>query len=160
MKNVLSVLVALAFALSLSAVALAQEKGAATKPAGPSATAPQKAADPVKEAAPAKKAAKKAKAHQITGTVEAIDAAAGTLTVKGKRATLSLKAGEKAKLDGIKKGDKVLVRYTGDTAVSVKKVKGAAMKSRTKKAAKKKGEAKKEEPMKKDAAAAPPAEKK
>ncbi len=156
MKNVLSVLVALAFALSLSAVALAQEKGAATKPAGPSATAPQKAGDPAKEAAPAKKAAaKKAKAHQITGTVEAIDAAAGTLTVKGRRATLRVKAGEKVKLGGIKKGDKVLVRYKGDTASSVKKVKGT-----TKKTATKKSHPKKEKPMAKEAAPAQPMEKK
>ncbi|MGB3398718.1 MAG: hypothetical protein WBA34_00945 [Candidatus Deferrimicrobiaceae bacterium] len=146
MKKLVSVLVALMFALSLAAVAVA-----ADKPASAPAAAPAKKAE-------AKKAPK---AHQITGMVEAVDAAAGTLTVKGKKESVSLKAGEKVKLDGIAAGEKVLVTYSGDTASSVKKV--AATKAAPKKAAKKEAPAKMVEPMKKEiapAATTAPAEKK
>lgn len=129
MRKLVSVLMAFAFALSLVSVAAAEEKKAepmkAAEAAAPAKAEPMKAAEPAKAApAPAKKAvAKKApKAHQLTGTVEAVDAAAGTLTVKGKKDTVDLKAGKKVNLDKIAVGDKVLVIYSGDTASSVKKV--------------------------------------
>jgi len=107
MQKPLSVLMAFAFALSLATVALAETK-----------------AEPMKAAPAMKTEAKKAKSHQITGIVEAVDDAAGTLTVKGKKASVSLKAGDEVKLAKIRVGDKVLVKYTGDTASSVKKVSG------------------------------------
>lgn len=87
MKRLFSVFVALVFALSLAAAALAETK-----------------------------------AHQITGTIEAIDAAAGTLTVQGRKGSVNLKAGEKVQLEGINTGDKVRVKYADDTASSVKRV--------------------------------------
>ena len=118
MKKLLSVIVAAAFALSLAAVVVAAEKPAAAPAAAP-ATAPAKAA-PAK-AEPTKKAAK-AKSHRVTGTIESLDAAAGTFSVKGKKETVGLKAGEKVKLDGFAVGDKVLVKYSEGTASSVKKV--------------------------------------
>ncbi len=107
---------------------------------------------PAKAAVPAKAAKKAAKAIPLTGTVEAVDVAAGTFTVKGKKESVDLKAGEKVKLEGISVGDKVTVSYKGDTASSVKKVPA-------KKAAKKEAPAKVAEPMKKEMTppAAPPA---
>ncbi len=129
MKKLLSVIVAVAFALSLAAVVVAAEKPAA---------APAKA-EPAK-AEPAKKAAK-VKSHRVTGTIESLDAAAGTFSVKGKKETVNLKAGEKVKLADFAVGDKVLVKYSEGTASSVKKVtekKKAAHKAMKKEAAPKK----------------------
>jgi len=56
----------------------------------------------------------------VTGTIEALDAAAGTFTVNGKKGNVDLKAGKKVKLGGFKVGDKVVVKYAGGTASSVK----------------------------------------
>lgn len=105
MQKPLSVLMAFAFALSLATVALAETK-----------------AEPMKAAPAMKTEAKKAKSHQITGIVEAVDTAAGTLTVKGKKQSVSLKASDEVKLAKIHVGEKVLVHYRGDTAYSLKKV--------------------------------------
>lgn len=151
MRKLLAVFVAALFALSVAGLALAAEE----KKAAPAA--PAKAAEPAKPAAEKKeapKAEKKAKPKFVTGTIEALDAAAGTLTVKGKKESVSLKAGEKVKLEGFKVGDKVTVKYSGDTALSV-------MKPKAKKgaAAKPAGEEKKAEPAT-PAAPAKPAEKK
>ena len=71
----------------------------------------------------AKKSAKKAKGQKVSGTIEALDVAAGTFTVKGKKGNVDLKAGEKVKLDSFKVGDKVYVKYADGTASSVKGVK-------------------------------------
>jgi len=124
MNRLVSVFAAFALVLSLAAVAAAEEKKAEPMKA-PEAAAPAKAAEPAPAAkAPAKKmAAKKSpKAHRLTGTVEAVDPSAGTLSVKGKKGSVALKAGEKVNLDRIAVGDKVLVLYSGDTATSVKMV--------------------------------------
>ena len=140
MKKIFTVVMAVAFAFSVAGFAVAADNAA--KPA--------KAAE--KSATAAEKSAKKAKGQKVSGTIEALDAAAGTFTVKGKKGNVDLKAGEKVKLDSFKVGDKVDVKYADGTASSVKAVKAA-------KAAKKaepKGEAK---PMveKKAAPAAAPA---
>ncbi len=121
MKRLVSLCAVFALVLSLAAVAAAEEKKA--EPMKATAAAPAAAAEPAKKA-PAKTAAakKSPKAHQLTGTVEAVDAAAGTLSVSGKKGSVSLKAGEKVSLDKIAVGDKVLVIYSGDTASSVKMV--------------------------------------
>lgn len=123
MKKLLSVGVALAFAVSLATVT------SAGKMAGPAksveqAQAPGKSTGAVRHAEPAKKAVvgKKAKRRQITGVVKAIDENAGTLTVQGRKGSVSLKAGEKVKLEGIMVGDRVLSKYSGGTASSVKKI--------------------------------------
>lgn len=123
MKKLLSVGVALAFVVSLATVA------SAGRMAGPAksveqAQAPGKSAGPVKQSGSAKKAVagKGAKRRQITGVVKAIDENAGTLTVQGRRGSVSLKVGEKVKLEGIMVGDRVLSMYSGGTASSVRKI--------------------------------------
>jgi hypothetical protein len=153
MKKLFSVLVALTFVLSLAAVAVAADKPASAAPAAE----PAKAAVPAKPEPAKKMEGKKEKSHQITGIVEAVDDAAGTLTVKGKKGSANLKAGEKVTLAKIKVGDKVLVNYSGDTASSVKKV---AEKKATPRKTAKKSQPKMAEPAKKEMApaeTAPPA---
>lgn len=84
----------------------------------------------------------KVKVKQITGEAAAVDAATKTLTVKGKKAEVTVTADEKALAD-IKVGDKVVVKYTEQDGKNVaKSVKKAAAK------AEKKGEGKKAEPAK------------
>ena len=127
MKRFFALFVAVVFALSLASVAVAAQHEKKAEPA--------KAAEPAKkDAAPAKaepakkEAAKKAKAKVVTGTVEAVDAAAGTFSVKGKKETVALKAGEKVKLDGFKVGDKVTATYSEGVASKVVAAKKAAPK--------------------------------
>lgn len=107
MKRVIALIVAMLFVLSVAGFALAAEK----KEAAPAEK---------KEAAPAEKKAP-AKVKQVTGEVTAIDAAAKTLTVKGKAGDVALTADdkttvkigkEKKALGDVKVGDKVTVRYT------------------------------------------------
>ncbi|MBW6505052.1 hypothetical protein K0B90_12400 [bacterium] len=78
---------------------------------------------PVAGFAAAAENAVKAKARLVSGTVEAIDAAAGTFTVKGRKGNVNLMAGEKVKLGDVEVGDKVVVKYADGTASSVKAVK-------------------------------------
>jgi hypothetical protein len=145
MKKIFTVVMAVAFVFSVAGFAVAADNAVKAAPA-------MKEAAPAAEKAPMAKKAAKPKAQQVTGTIEALDAAAGTFSVKGKKGNVDLKAGEKFKLGDFKVGDKVVVKYADGTASSVKAVKAA-------KAAKKaepKGEAK---PMveKKAAPAAAPA---
>ena len=108
MKTLFSVLVALTFSLAIVAGSPAETKAAPAKP-------PE----------PAKKTeAGKEKSHQFTGIVDSVDAAAGTLMVRGKKESLRLKVSDEVSLEKIQVGDKVFVKYTGDTASSVKKVSG------------------------------------
>ncbi len=125
MKKLFSVGIAMVFAVSLTTVASAGWM------AGPAKSVEQaqvavagKSARSGTQAEPARKAVagKGAKRRQITGIVKAIDENAGTLTVKGRKGSVSLKAGEKVKLDGIMVGDKVLTMYSGGTASSVRKI--------------------------------------
>lgn len=111
MKRLFSAFVVLTFSLSLAAVALAETMAGPAKPAGQAHAASH-----------ARAAGKKPDTHQITGTVSAIDADAGTLTVKGRRRSVSLKAGENVVLGGINAGDRVVVKYKGDTATRIKEV--------------------------------------
>jgi hypothetical protein len=117
-----------AFALSLAVMAVAADE----KKAAPAA--PAKAAEP-----PKKEEVKKAKPKVVTGMVEALDAKAGTFSVKGKKETVQLKAGEKVKLDGFKIGDKVTATYSDGVASKVV----AARKFAPKKEGELKGELKK-----------------
>ena len=92
MKKILALIVALMFAFSLTA-AFAADKVTETK------------------AAPAKEAKKSAaKKHQLTGEVKAVDAAAATVTIKGKK-EMTFSADEKM-LKDVKVGDKIVVTYT------------------------------------------------
>ena len=146
MKKIFTVVMAVAFAFSVAGFAVAAEKAAAPA-AEKSATSAEKSAvsaeksatSAEKSAKEAKKSAKAAKGQKVSGTIEALDVAAGTLTVKGKKGNVDLKAGEKVKLDSFKVGDKVYVKYVDGTASSVKGVKatGRATKKAVKKAAEK-----------------------
>jgi hypothetical protein len=128
MKKFFAMFMTVAFALSLAVMAVAADE----KKAAPAA--PAKAAEP-----PKKEEVKKAKPKVVTGMVEALDAKAGTFSVKGKKETVQLKAGEKVKLDGFKIGDKVTATYSDGVASKVV----AARKFAPKKEGELKGELKK-----------------
>jgi len=146
MKKLFSMFVAVAFALSMVGVAFAADPAAKPAAGGqdPAAVKKGEQAAPAATSAPATQSgteksvvggqdpkaekkgeqAAKSKTQQVTGTIEALDAAAGTFTVKGKTGTLDLKAGKKVKLTGFKVGDKVDVKYADGPASSVKAVTG------------------------------------
>jgi Cu/Ag efflux protein CusF len=134
MKKILAVVMALVFALTVTA-AFAEQPAA--KPAEPA----KKAEKPAKE-----------KVKQITGEVKAIDTVGKTITVKSKKQELTIAVTDE-QIKDVKAGDKLVVKYTEKdgkaTAESVKKVAAKA---------EKKGEAKKE--VKKEEKKAEPAEKK
>lgn len=73
-----------------------------------------------------KTTAKKASVMHATGTVTEVDATANTITIQGKKSTMTFTAGSKVKVADIAKDSKVTVTYTksGDklTASSVKAV--------------------------------------
>ena len=125
MKRIFAVVMAVAFVFSVAGFAVAAEKAAAPAAEKSAVSAEKSATAADKSATDAKKSAKKAKSTKVTGTVEALDAAAGTFTVKGKKGNVDLKAGEKVTLGDFKVGDKVVVKYADGTASSVKAVKAA-----------------------------------
>ena len=136
MKKIFTVVMAVAFAFSVAGFAVAADNAAkpakaaekAATSAEKSATSAEKSATEAKKSATEAKKAAKPKAQQVTGTIEAVDAAAGTFTVKGKKGNVDLKAGDKVKLGDFKVGDKVVVKYADGTASSVKAVKAAKAK--------------------------------
>ena len=150
MKKMFAVAMAVAFVFAVSCFAVAAEKAAAPAVA----PAAEKAAPTAeKKTAPmAEKKTAKPKAQLLTGTVEGLDAAAGTFSVKGRKGNVVLKAGEKVKLGDFKIGDKVVVKHADGTASSVKAVKAPKAKK-----AEPKAEAK---PMAEPKSDAKPAEKK
>jgi len=112
MRKRFSLLAAAAIALSVVAGGCAKEK------------APSQPEPPNKEAVgKEKKAAPKAGLKWFTGTIETLDAASGTLTLKGPKGTMEFKADGSAKkdLDGMDIGDKVIVKHTGEIAHSIVK---------------------------------------
>ena len=125
MKQLFSAGMAVVFAVSIATVASAgsaaapvkSEKQAQVAVSGKSARA-ETTADPAGKAV----TGKGAKRRQITGVVKAIDENAGTLTVEGRKGSVSLKATEKVNLEGIVVGDRVLTKYSGGTASSVRKI--------------------------------------
>ncbi|MCL4476076.1 MAG: hypothetical protein M1508_07615 [Nitrospirae bacterium] len=151
MKKVIAIVVSVLFVLSIAGLSFAAEQKAA-----PAAPAEKKEAAPAKkEMAPAKAEEKKAekkkapaKVKQVTGEVVAVDAAAKTLTVKGKKGEVALTVEEKAaaKLADVKMGDKVTVKYKEVDGKNV------ATSVAAKKAAAKKTEKKEMAPAKKEAA--------
>ncbi len=102
MKRYLALIVAILFVFAVSSVAIAVEKPAA-KPADPAAPADKPKAD--------EKKAEKPKVKQVTGEVAAVDAAAKSITVKGKKADVTLTADPKLLAD-VKVGDKVTAKFT------------------------------------------------
>ena len=129
MKNMIKVLVVALTTLSFSALGFAQ-----TKPATP--------ATPATPAAPAEKKtetkSEKAKTHQATGELTALDAKAGTFEVKQNDKELKLSATSKSAKDALAKlkvGDMVKVSYTEkDGKMIASSVKAEAKKATEKKA--------------------------
>ena len=113
MKKIFTVVMAVAFAFSVVGFAVAADNAVKAAPAAEKASKP------------------KAKAVTGTGTIEALDAAAGTMTMKGKKGSVDLKAGKNVKLDSFKVGDTVSVTYADGTASSVKAVKGKKTTTKT-----------------------------
>ena len=59
----------------------------------------------------------------FTGTIETLDAAAGTLTLKGPKGERRFQVREKVKeqLDGLNIGEKVIVKHVDEIALSIVK---------------------------------------
>ena len=126
MKNMIKILVVALTTLSFSTLGFAQ-----AKPATP--------ATPATPAAPAtEKKSEKAKTHQATGEVTALDAKAGTFEVKEKDKEIKLNADSKSAKDSLEKlkvGDMVRVSYTEkDGKMTASSVKAEAKKATEKKA--------------------------
>lgn len=70
-----------------------------------------------------KKAAPKPRVKLFTGAIEALDVAAGTLTLKGPKGEMRFHAHEKVKdqLDDLDIGDKVIVKHVDMIALSIVK---------------------------------------
>jgi hypothetical protein len=149
MKKAIAVVLSVMFVFALTTATFAAEKKEMTEK---------------KEMAAEKKAEKKKVAHkQITGEVTAVDAKANTITVKSKKAEVTVTVDDKTKfmpkgktIADVAAGEKVMVKYTEaegtNTAKSVKVMAKMATK-KMKKAAKKMEE-------KKEAAPAPAMEEK
>ena len=132
MKKTIAIIVSLLFVLSVAGLSFAAEK-AATAPA-PEKTMEKKA--PVK-------------VKWLSGEVSAVDAAAMTLTVKGKKAEVALTVNDKTKitmgkekktLADVKVGDKVSAKYSEVEGKNVAKsiaIKGEKAEKKTKKMEKK-----------------------
>lgn len=112
MKKLFPVLAAAAFALSIVA-------GGCTKDKSPPPPQPAKKAISGTE----KNAAPKPRVKLFTGTIEALDEEAGTLTLKGPKGEMRFQAREKVKkqLDGLNIGDKVIVKHVDEIALSIVK---------------------------------------
>jgi len=69
------------------------------------------------------KPAPKPRVKLFTGTIEVLDAAAGTLTLKGPRGERRFQVHEEVKeqFNGLKIGDKVIVKHAGEVALSIVK---------------------------------------
>ncbi len=112
MRKRFAILAAAAFALSIFAGGCAREKAAS--PPGPAKK---------ESAGKEKKSAPMARVKWFTGTITDLDGAVGTLTLKGPKGSMDFKAHEKAKkeLDGLKIGDKVIVKHADEIALSIVK---------------------------------------
>ena len=130
MKKLIAIVVSVLFVLSVAGLSFAaEEKKAAPAPAP---AAEKKEAAPAPAPAAEKKAEKKApaKVKQVTGEVAAVDAAAKTLTIKGKKGDVAITADdkttvkvgkEKKALADVKAGDKATVKYAETDGKNVAK---------------------------------------
>ena len=112
MRKLFPVLAAATFALSIVAGGCAKEK---------SPPQPQPARKAI--AGTEKNAAPKPHVKLFTGKIKALGAASGTLTLKGPKGEMRFQVHEKVKeqLDGLKIGDKVIVKHTDEMALSIVK---------------------------------------
>lgn len=114
MRKLIAALAAVALALSIVAGGCAKDKS-------PPQLQPAKKESTV--TVTEKKAAPKPRAKLFTGTIEELDEAAGTLTLKGPKGEMSFQAHEKVKeqLDGLEIGDKVIVKHYDKIAITIVK---------------------------------------
>lgn len=118
MKKIIALIVAVVFVFAIASVSFAADKAAP-------------AAEKKAETAKAEKKVA-AKIVQVTGEVAAVDAAAKTITVKGKKGDVVITVDDKTLAD-VKAGDKVTARYaTADGKNTAKKVTKAEKKAETK----------------------------
>jgi hypothetical protein len=112
MRKLFPVLAAAAFALSIVVGGCAKDK---------SPPRPQPARKAI--AGTEKNAAPKPRVKWFTGTIEALDEAAGTLTLKRSKGEMRFQVHEKVKeqLDGLKIGDKVIVKHVDEITLSIVK---------------------------------------
>ena len=112
MRKPITVLAAVAFSLALAAGGCAREKPP---------TPPRPAKKEV--AKPGKKPVANPRVKLFAGTIEELDVAAGTLTLAGPKETMDFRAGGKLKkrLAELQIGDKVIVKYVDETALSIVK---------------------------------------
>ncbi|MCX5718248.1 MAG: hypothetical protein NTW44_08130 [Nitrospirae bacterium] len=142
MKKIIALIVAVLFVFAVASVSIAAEEKKAAPAKKEAAPAPAE-----KKAEPAKKAEKKAaeKVMQVTGEVAAVDAAAKTITVKGKKGDVVISVDDKTLAD-VKAGDKVTAKYTSadgkNTAKAVKVKKAEKKAEKAEKKAEKKTEKK------------------
>jgi hypothetical protein len=108
-------------ALATAALALSIVAGGCAKDKPPPQLQPAKKESAV--TVTEKKAAPKPRAKLFTGTIEELDEAAGTLTLKGPKGEMSFQAHEKVKeqLDGLEIGDKVIVKHYDKIAITIVK---------------------------------------
>jgi uncharacterized protein YxeA len=121
MKKILSVVLSLIFVFALTSASFAEENKEA--------------------AAPAVEQKEAVKRIQVTGDITALDAAAKTFTVKGRKGDVALSVDDKTKITAgretktladLKAGDKVTVKYTeieGKNMAKSVKIKTASEKS-------------------------------
>ena len=114
MRKVFHVLAAAAFALSVVA-------GGCAKEVAPPQPQPAKKETSGAAKTPAPKP--KPRAKLFTGTIEAMDEAAGTLTLKGPKGERDFQVHEKVKeqLDDLNIGDKVIVKHIDEVALAIVK---------------------------------------
>ena len=112
MRKPFPLLAAAVFALSIVAGGCAKEK---------SPPQPQPARKAI--AGTEKNRAPKPHVKLFTGTIEALDAAAGTMTLKGPKGERRFQVHEKVKeqLNDLNIGDKVIVKHAEDIALSIVK---------------------------------------
>jgi len=113
MRKPFPALAAAVFALSIVAGGCAKENSPPQpQPAGKAITGTEKSAAP------------KPHVKLFTGKIEALDAASGTLTLKGPKGEMRFQAHEtvKERLDGLKIGDKVILKHVDEIALSIVKV--------------------------------------
>ena len=112
MGKLFPVLAAAAFALSIVAGGCAKEKSPPQPP-----PARKTIAGTEKNAAP------KPQVKLFTGRIEALDAAAGTLTLKGPKGERRFQVRGKVKeqLDGLNIGDKVILKHVDEIVLSIVK---------------------------------------
>ncbi len=108
---------AVVLALAIVAAGCANEKS--PSPPQPPKTAPQAAK---------KKAPPKQRLKVFTGTIVAVDQDAGTVTLKGPKTEMEFQVDEKAKkqLDGLRLGDKLIVKHVDETALSIVKLRASS----------------------------------